>query len=1268
MDLFGKRNGSQQKRARRARRMPVMKAVPVMKVHTLDPEEGPGRTRPGQYDPDLHASDDIRRPIPSEPDPYASQTRFSDTSASDPGPMRPSAPAWDGVRFAAANHHQRPLTDRPESDPEGEGRPRPGAPAREEPIHRAEAAPMPEALPKAMADPDAARGPEPAPRPLPEPDLRPDLEPAARAETPSDTLDDVGARSLFRTIRGDEAQTSSPRETTLATGGSPATRPRKLFSDRPEPGGAEEPRSVIQPVPPVLDRPVPDDLENGREDTSTSASSIFANLASKPLADPLHPAVEPRAEILDPDAEAPSRPLFDTLDRSPSRYLGDTDAERDLASPLQDEALRAHFEPPAPSAIRDFGPADASSGSVSENTDQRADRLDRFEPVDAAAVRHFAPPASPAPGEPPRNEMPERAERSTDLGRAAATPIIRDFDRSRPDPEERPAVEDPPADRPAAPERSLLRGIASDRAEDRKRADVAPKEETTIVSPVIRDFDRSRPDPEERPADEDPPAEWPVASERSLLRGIASDRAEDTERADVTPKEEATIVAPVIRDFKSSRPLADERPDGEEAPAASTEPVRAASSRYFQNTPKVPDQVSGPEDDPQETTDNAPLRDGGRETARLRDNFRSPHEPLEQPAGTGASTGERSSVRPAAMDETERSRQMFRSARGDSIGERIVASQARKAQAAPSHPPSAEQEAPKSAATPEPAPSRSFDDAVKSWEASRMRRADPAPDEIPSWEPERPVTAGAYHPDDRSASLEDHRREVEGNHDVHPRRDERRPPARRPKQAPARRAQGKARPKKRGRRRPDLLTRATQLFKTPALKGRRSGGGGGRPTPRGKPGSASQEAEIAAKVPIQRGLLVVLLTFGLFGGWAAFTKLDSAVIAPGSLTVSSKSKQVQHLEGGIIRKILVRDGDFVRQGTPLLRLDSTHETAEHSITRRRYDESRATVARLVAQRDGLEAILFPQDLVDRQSVPQVAEILKQQIEAFRSERQLHEGQIALHRQRIDQLNAEIAGVEAEARANRRQISLLSEELSGMNELLAKGFASRNRVMQLERDLAGIEGARARNLADIAKAKQSVSETQLLIGQEMSKYRDGIIQRLEEAERLAFDTYNQVNMVADTLKRTEVTAPVSGTVVGLSVHTEGAVISPGQVLLEIVPDRDTLVVEVQLQPQDIDSVTTGQQADVQLSSYSHQDLGKIPGSVIYVSADRMDDQRTGQSFFLAEVEVNQRHPALRGIKLTQGMPAEVFINTGRRSPLKYLLGPLDDALGRAWRES
>ncbi len=425
--------------------------------------------------------------------------------------------------------------------------------------------------------------------------------------------------------------------------------------------------------------------------------------------------------------------------------------------------------------------------------------------------------------------------------------------------------------------------------------------------------------------------------------------------------------------------------------------------------------------------------------------------------------------------------------------------------------------------------------------------------------------------------------------------------------------------------------------------------------------------DVSFRSPMRRGFLVILITFGLFGSWSVLAQIDSAVIAPGSLTVSGRSKEIQHLEGGIIRDILVKDGDFVDVGTPLVRLDGTRELAQYSISERRFDESRANVARLIAERDKQDTIDFPEDLLTRQSVPEIETLIKTQQQAFETRRSLHEGQISLLEQRKQQLQAEIQGLQSQAAANGRRERLLAEEISGLRELLSQGFAARNRVSALERELAEIQAERAGTLARIAQAQQGVTETNLRITQEISSYRDTVLEELEQWERQSFETGNEANMMADTLERTLITAPVSGTVVGLSINTEGAVIAPGAVLMEIVPDRDALLVEVRLRPQDIDSVTVNQRADVQLSAFSNRELGKIPGTVTYVSADRRDDERTGQPYFVAQVELDSASPELQGLTLTPGMPAEAFINTGSRTPFKYLVGPLTDSFGRAWRE-
>ncbi len=431
--------------------------------------------------------------------------------------------------------------------------------------------------------------------------------------------------------------------------------------------------------------------------------------------------------------------------------------------------------------------------------------------------------------------------------------------------------------------------------------------------------------------------------------------------------------------------------------------------------------------------------------------------------------------------------------------------------------------------------------------------------------------------------------------------------------------------------------------------------------------AGAQATRRAIKAPIVRGFLIILITFGGFGAWAMTAELSQAVIASGTLTVSGKSKEVQHLEGGIIREILVKDGDQVSTGDPLVRLDGTRQKASHSITQGRYDAARAAAARLMAERDERETIVFPNDLLVRRTDPDTAQTLKTQEQTFEVRKRAQEGKVSLIRERIGQLEAEIKGLEAQAASRARQLTLLKDELAGLKELFEKGFAPATRIRSLEREMARLEGDRASDLAAIAKSRQAISEAELQITQEQTAFREQVVNELREQERQIFDLTNELGATTDTLRRTVVAAPTSGTVVGMSVHTVGAVIDPGQVLMEIVPEDDLLVIEARIRPQDIDSVTVGLDADVQLAALSQRDVGKLSGAVSYVSADSMADSRTGQPYFIAHVEIDQETVEIGDIKLQPGMPADIFINTGARTPFAYLTSPLTDSLSRAWRE-
>ena len=445
-------------------------------------------------------------------------------------------------------------------------------------------------------------------------------------------------------------------------------------------------------------------------------------------------------------------------------------------------------------------------------------------------------------------------------------------------------------------------------------------------------------------------------------------------------------------------------------------------------------------------------------------------------------------------------------------------------------------------------------------------------------------------------------------------------------------------------------------------------GRGDRETPAAEALSDDTGVPMDPRPAMVAGLVVIAITFGGFGTWAAVAELASAVIAPGTVKVSSSRKKVQHLEGGVVKELAVRNGDLVRRGQVVVRLDETRAEASYAIMKGNWDAVRATVARLRAERDGADQIAFPQDLLDRTTDPGVAEILSGQRGLFTARRQSLTGQANMIDQRIGQLEEEIRGLNAQASAKDEQIVLIEDELQGLNELLAKGFTSRTRILALEREAAQLDGERGEHLAGAARAKRLISEARLEALQVKKTFQEQVATELREREVEMFDLAERVSAAAYTVERLEIVAPETGVVVGLATHTVGGVIQPGETLMEIVPAEDMLIVEAELRPVDIDEVAVGLKADIMFTAFTARDTPRVEGEVTYVSADSMVDQQTGLPFYLARVVVPDAEVARLGDReLAPGMPADVMIKTGSRTPLDYLLSPLTDSVSRAWRE-
>jgi HlyD family type I secretion membrane fusion protein len=423
----------------------------------------------------------------------------------------------------------------------------------------------------------------------------------------------------------------------------------------------------------------------------------------------------------------------------------------------------------------------------------------------------------------------------------------------------------------------------------------------------------------------------------------------------------------------------------------------------------------------------------------------------------------------------------------------------------------------------------------------------------------------------------------------------------------------------------------------------------------------------AYRAPIIVGFAVVTGFFAVFGAWAVLAPLKSAVIASGLVKVDGQRKTIQHLEGGIVSEILVREGDRVAAGQVLVRLDNTQSRASLKLLHGGHMAAKALEARLIARRDGLTEIDFP-DALKKADPNEVDPIMAGQVNIFQARNSSLKSEKEILGQRIAQLGEEISGLRGQIKAEDRQIELITEELKGLKKLFEKGLAKRDRMLALQRNAAAIEGNRSMHIADVARAKQKITETQLLIDGLGTKLMKDVVEELRKTQEKIFEVSQRMVALKDTLTRTDIKAPLSGTVMALKVHSARGVIAPGAPLLDIVPDGGRLVVEVQVQPVDIDIVSVNLPAEIRLTAFDTVDSIPVDGVVRFVSADRLIDEQSGADYFLARVEITgDLDKALGSAALSPGMQAEVMIQTGERTPLNYLLAPITKSLARAMRE-
>lgn len=414
-------------------------------------------------------------------------------------------------------------------------------------------------------------------------------------------------------------------------------------------------------------------------------------------------------------------------------------------------------------------------------------------------------------------------------------------------------------------------------------------------------------------------------------------------------------------------------------------------------------------------------------------------------------------------------------------------------------------------------------------------------------------------------------------------------------------------------------------------------------------------------------LLVVTLVAGL-GGWAATAEISGAVIAPGFLVVDSNVKEIQHPSGGIIGEIFARDGDHVRAGDVLVRLDETVTRANLAITTKSLSELGARKARLEAERDEADTITFPAALQNLSDDPEIANILQGEIKLFELRRAARVGQKAQLHERIGQFIDEIAGLEIQVIAKGQEIDLIKDELTGLRDLRDKDLISIGKLNDKERALARGRGDHARLSASVARTKGQVSEMELKIIQLDLDLGSTVADELRDVDGKIGEFVERQISARDQLRRIDIRSPQDGMVLRSSVHTVGGVISAGDVIMTIVPEADILTVQAKIAPRDIDQLYLGQPARIRFSAFSQRSTPEINGTLTRISADITTDDRSGESFYTVRIAMAADQVERLGeVTLVPGMPAETFIQTEARKVISYLVKPLSDQITRAFRE-
>jgi protease secretion system membrane fusion protein len=430
-----------------------------------------------------------------------------------------------------------------------------------------------------------------------------------------------------------------------------------------------------------------------------------------------------------------------------------------------------------------------------------------------------------------------------------------------------------------------------------------------------------------------------------------------------------------------------------------------------------------------------------------------------------------------------------------------------------------------------------------------------------------------------------------------------------------------------------------------------------------------REVDVNSHSPMRWGLLVLLIGFGGFILWAAFAPLDAGVTATGTVKVAGNRKAIQHLEGGTIDAIAVREGDAVKAGEVLVRLNPTRAIAEQGVATAQYVVNKAIEARLIAERDGADTIKNDPDMARRfKDDPNYIEAIRAQKQLFDTRRAALKGEIGILRENQRGAEEQLKGLNQVQGNRKQQIGFINRELSGVRDLAKDGYLPKNRMFELERDASQLQAALSSDLVDAGRVRNQIAEIKLRILQRQQDYQKEVQSQLSDIQKEATALADRLSSLDYSVRETQIRSPIDGMVMNLNVHTVGGVIGPGVQIMEVVPENEPFLVEAQVPVESIDKMHVGLPVELTFPAFNHARTPNIPGKVMTLSADRLTDERTHMPYYLAQVEVTKEGMKLLGDnEIRPGMPASVMIRTGERTMLSYLLKPMLDRMNRSFKE-